>query len=179
MKLIPDSLEYKSSGTVLARATFTPTEMQSLEVHSALDGTPRDASNGDVSYSITNFNQQCTFTLNYTPVSDTPGSAHADLKVAKRYYVWYDNANSSHTLTTSEGTLLTSKPGSIAINAPSGKYTYLAFPTSWNVNVENFKVGGFDFGNLEPVYINGPYGDTNDYILVRSTEAGLEGTITT
>lgn len=179
LKLIPDSLEYKSSGTVLARATFTPAEMQSLEVHSALDGTPRDASNGDVSYSITNFAQQCTFTLNYTPVSDTPGSAHADLKVAKRYYVWYDNANSSHTLTTSEGTLLTGKPSSIAINAPSGKYTYLAFPKSWNVNVDNFKVGGFDFGNLAPVDANGPYGDTDDYIIVRSTEAGLEGTITT
>lgn len=179
LKLIPDSLEYKSSGTVLARAVFVPAEMQSLEVHYTGDGTPKDASAGDVSYNIQSLTQQQTFTLNYTPVSDTPGSAHANLNVSKRYYVWYDNANSSHTLTTSEGTLLTGKPSSIAINAPSGKYTYLAFPRSWNVNVDNFKVGGFDFGNLEPVFINGPYGDTDDYVLVRSTEAGLEGTITT
>ena len=181
VKVVPASMEYKTSGSVVVTATYVPADMQSLSLVSSTDATAHDATT-PVTYTIASMNNNITFTLHYVPTEDVPGDAYTTLAVSKKYYKWYSSNASETTIpfSTATATLLTGKPSSINVNAGTGNYTYLAFPKSWNVNTANFKSGGFDFGHSTVNGdANGPYSETEDCIIIKSSQTGLNATITT
>ena len=178
----PEGVEYKQSASRTFTATYTDADMTSVVLKEGANTIKTFAQNDHtctVTFNAGDFTANKTYTLYYTPTEDTAGTDSKTIPVLKRWYMWYGGASASNTLTLSSGTLSSGKPSSISVSAPTGQYVYLAFPTSWNVNTGNFKVGGFEFGHTTLSNINGPYGETGDYKVIRSSQTGINGTINT
>lgn len=175
----PTSAEYGSTVNVTLTASYKQDEMQQVTVSGGNLGTKKIVTT--ITDTVTGITNPVTYTLNYTPKEDNPGTSQATVNVSKKYYTWYSSGTTASSIPNdAQSSLLTGKPGSISINAPVGAYTYLAFPKSWNVNVANFKVGGFSFGYVSAGECSGKYGLTNDYVVIRSAQHSLGNiTITT
>lgn len=184
IKITPNHLEYKQPGKIKAEAIFTDGTMRSVEVWNDLESTPVDVMSLPHNYSIASMPASSVkFNLAYESITGDTNTIYTSLSVYKKWYHWNSSTSGETTIPNdAQNELRESKPSDFQCTAGSQQYTYMAFPKSWNVNPANFTYGGMSFdyvkdGNGDIPETNGKYGDTNDYIIVQSTEKGLEDKI--
>lgn len=172
-----NGIEYKTSSSVTITVNCKDEEMQSYVVSGGNLVPVRDTKS--VVDQISNMVNSITYTLNYTPKEDNAGTASAIVPVTKRYYTWYNTNANVNTIPNvdSSGSLSSKMPSQMTVNGPANCYIYIAYPTSWGVDISKFmdRDTNYPFVCEEVCTCNGPssYGETNNYKIVRSKETSL------
>ena len=180
--------EYNQPVTVKAVAEFGRNTMDSVTMWNEFDSTEVDVKNAQShTYEISEMpNHSVIFKVRYKSVTGDEDIVTTSLPVGKKWFVWCSSDNSLSTIPSgATSQVLTSSPKQVESSCSSTEYVYMAFPKEWRVDYENMTFGAsrISFANTGmesnggPITANGPYGNIDDYDIIRATLPGASGTI--